>query len=100
MQGTQYAPRESILCMEHFVALQCSIKFKFGKDIFSSRDSVWRPNFGQNNSKYQCDLENKAKDTKIYSTLSHTYHSGVWTRFFKSKIHPSLERMKVVLKYS
>ena len=24
MQGTQYAPRESILCMEHFVALQCS----------------------------------------------------------------------------
>ena len=25
MQGTQYAPRESILCMEHFVALQCII---------------------------------------------------------------------------
>ena len=25
MQGTQYAPRESILCMEHFVALQCSL---------------------------------------------------------------------------
>ena len=25
MQGTQYAPRESILCMEHFVALQCLI---------------------------------------------------------------------------
>ena len=24
MQGTQYAPRESILCMEHFVALQSS----------------------------------------------------------------------------
>ena len=24
MQGTQYAPRESILCMEHFVALQRS----------------------------------------------------------------------------
>ena len=24
MQGTQYAPRESILCMEHFVALQCT----------------------------------------------------------------------------
>ena len=24
MQGTQYAPRESILCMEHFVALQCA----------------------------------------------------------------------------
>ena len=23
MQVTQYAPRESILCMEHFVALQC-----------------------------------------------------------------------------
>ena len=23
MHGTQYAPRESILCMEHFVALQC-----------------------------------------------------------------------------
>ena len=23
MQGTQYAPRESISCMEHFVALQC-----------------------------------------------------------------------------
>ena len=26
MQGTQYAPRESILCMEHFVALQCANK--------------------------------------------------------------------------
>ena len=25
MQGTQYAPRESILCREHFVALQCCI---------------------------------------------------------------------------
>ena len=25
MQGTQYAPRESILCMEHFVALQCIV---------------------------------------------------------------------------
>ena len=25
MQGTQYAPRESILCMEHFVALQCTL---------------------------------------------------------------------------
>ena len=25
MQGTQYAPRESILCMEHFVALQCML---------------------------------------------------------------------------
>ena len=24
MQGTQYAPRESILCMEHFVALHGS----------------------------------------------------------------------------
>ena len=24
MQGTQYAPRESILCMEHFVALHCA----------------------------------------------------------------------------
>ena len=26
MQGTQYAPRESILCMEHFVALQGTSK--------------------------------------------------------------------------
>ena len=25
MQGTQYAPRESILCMEHFVALHSSV---------------------------------------------------------------------------
>ena len=25
MQGTQYAPRESILCMEHFVALQSTL---------------------------------------------------------------------------
>ena len=24
MQGTQYAPRESILCMEHFLALHCT----------------------------------------------------------------------------
>ena len=28
MQGTQYAPRESILCMEHFVALQCTRAFE------------------------------------------------------------------------
>ena len=28
MQGTQYAPRESILCMEHFVALQSTIKIR------------------------------------------------------------------------
>ena len=28
MQGTQYAPRESILCMEHFVALQCMLHVK------------------------------------------------------------------------
>ena len=27
MQGTQYAPRESILCMEHFVALHSFITF-------------------------------------------------------------------------
>ena len=26
MQGTQYAPRESILCMEHFVALHINAK--------------------------------------------------------------------------
>ena len=26
MKGTQYAPRESILCMEHFVALQCMLE--------------------------------------------------------------------------
>ena len=26
MQGTQYAPRESILCMEHFVALQSTLQ--------------------------------------------------------------------------
>ena len=26
MQGTQYAPRESILCVEHFVALQCRLR--------------------------------------------------------------------------
>ena len=25
MQGTHYAPRGSILCREHFVALQCPI---------------------------------------------------------------------------
>ena len=27
MQGTQYAPRESILCMEHFVALQSFLSY-------------------------------------------------------------------------
>ena len=35
MQGTQYAPRESILCMEHFVALQSMPTFQccfFGID--------------------------------------------------------------------
>ena len=29
MQGTQYAPRESILCMEHFVALQSTLELIF-----------------------------------------------------------------------
>ena len=34
MQGTQYAPRESILCMEHFVALQslASFSWDIGKE--------------------------------------------------------------------
>ena len=32
MQGTQYAPRESILCMEHFVAQQCILKFTYFVD--------------------------------------------------------------------
>ena len=38
MQGTQYAPRESILCMEHFVALQrpMIIPVKFGEILQSS----------------------------------------------------------------
>ena len=30
MQGTQYASRESTLCMEHFVALQCTLAEFFG----------------------------------------------------------------------
>ena len=29
MQGTQYAPRESILCMEHFVALHGALRVKY-----------------------------------------------------------------------
>ena len=37
MQGTQYAPRESILCMEHFVALQCTL---VGNEI--RRQYCWR----------------------------------------------------------
>ena len=34
MQGTQYAPRESILCMEHFVALQSSFSLAVGDVSF------------------------------------------------------------------
>ena len=40
MQGTQYAPRESILCMEHFVALQGTFK----KNILMSRRCTIAPN--------------------------------------------------------
>ena len=29
MQGTQYAPRESILCMEHFVALHTHLEVTY-----------------------------------------------------------------------
>ena len=40
MQGTQYAPRESILCMEHFVALQRT--FTRPKQlIYSSQNYKW-----------------------------------------------------------
>ena len=38
MQGTQYAPRESILCMEHFVALQCIISLVF--IVLNGRDGT------------------------------------------------------------
>ena len=38
MQGTQYAPRESILCMEHFVALQ-TVSSMRGSGKFSQRGS-------------------------------------------------------------
>ena len=33
MQGTQYAPRESILCMEHFVALQGRVFAQYEKSV-------------------------------------------------------------------
>ena len=39
MQGTQYAPRESILCMEHFVALQCTYFISFGAVVSCSTNS-------------------------------------------------------------
>ena len=38
MQGTQYAPRESILCMEHFVALQCPHTVVYGGSIDVASD--------------------------------------------------------------
>ena len=51
MQGTQYAPRESILCMEHFVALHCSspvvhVRMYFngwisGSDGFVEHQLIW-----------------------------------------------------------
>ena len=37
MQGTQYAPRESILCMEHFVALQCTYTWASTRDFGTYR---------------------------------------------------------------
>ena len=51
MQGTQYAPRESILCMEHFVALQTTftdqnvlhqVSDKYGPNqLFFAVDTAW-----------------------------------------------------------
>ena len=44
MQGTQYAPRESILCMEHFVALHGSISKAFTVNIaFQIDNSFFLP---------------------------------------------------------
>ena len=40
MQGTQYAPRESILCMEHFVALHSF------KCVDKPRDIIIASTFG------------------------------------------------------
>ena len=46
MQGTQYAPRESILCMEHFVALHCTYltsncKIKMYEQWMIWYDALW-----------------------------------------------------------
>ena len=39
MQGTQYAPRESILCMEHFVALQGTSTVSLQVTYFDSENT-------------------------------------------------------------
>ena len=41
MQGTQYAPRESILCMEHFVALHSYITKDFMNYAFVKLVVAW-----------------------------------------------------------
>ena len=46
MQGTQYAPRESILCMEHFVALHTYYVFldleeRFLLLLLNTPESIW-----------------------------------------------------------
>ena len=69
MQGTQYAPRESILCMEHFVALQCmyslmlneQLKFDYYTGLFTGyKVSLYivhgsnRPPYSSYTSSFQC----------------------------------------------
>ena len=76
MQGTQYAPRESILCMEHFVALQ-------GTHIFLIIFFFWKKN---NLMHFKGILPFKMHLIISFSeiwrkySLKHTYFFGLTTR--------------------
>ena len=68
MQGTQYAPRESILCMEHFVTLQC---------ISRSSKAVHNIKLSLTYSEFTVHMQNQLKAGSFEGTkawLSHGVH--------------------------
>ena len=73
MQGTQYAPRESILCMEHFVALQCLTYF-FTETISSM--GCWvviTIQFKFKSTLYKQTVQNLIRRRMICGTTIHCY---------------------------
>ena len=75
MQGTQYAPRESILCMEHFVALQCRL---FVLILVSGWLKSTRDTFAGNCMAYAC--EGNAKSVRWRGQLAIDRHCmTVWS---------------------
>ena len=80
MQGTQYAPRESILCMEHFVALHPKSMDFFDK--FTQILFLWQPFIiSPDTSGVQGELE-------VYpcSVINNFKHLLLCNRFNKTKM--------------